>query len=354
MLPSSIVRESFPLHSALTKLGGESYKLRKMMDTTEQKFQTIIEKNTFYFYNPIFEEKFEAYLTAVKETLLVIKNRIDNDGLQKELFVELLAEKEHGLASVLALTGLSNEFFKRLITLIRTVNDLELSKLVLKGNWCRDTQPENLNEWNDSTLQKMIRNEHSFRQGIVNLFFEGATIPFLSRTLPLFELKKLSISKLNFDVSSLVDTLVRYKEKGSYSGSKENNPEVLIAELMQNLNIPYTSGDLSELVDNAPNTKRTMDFIIPNKSNPTIIIESSFLATTSSGQGDKAKTEIAVRELIKRHYPKAKFVGFIDGIGWYVRKNDLKRMVTAFDEVFTFDKSELARFENFLLEEFKK
>ncbi len=60
-----------------------------------------------------------------------------------------------------------------------------------------------------------------------------------------------------------------------------------------------------------------MDFIIPHKREPKVIIESSFLVTTSSGQGDKSKTETNVNSLITKYYPKAKFIGFVDGIGWY-------------------------------------
>ncbi|NMC60316.1 MAG: hypothetical protein GYA51_13180, partial [Candidatus Methanofastidiosa archaeon] len=52
--------------------------------------------------------------------------------------------------------------------------------------------------------------------------------------------------------------------------------------------------------------------------------------------------------LIKEHYPNAIFIGFVDGIGWYVRKGDLKRMVTAYEDVFTFHKDELKRFEQLL------
>jgi len=122
---------------------------------------------------------------------------------------------------------------------------------------------------------------------------------------------------------------------------------------LEKLSIPFEKGDLGELIDNAPDTKRTMDFIIPNKKNPLIIIESSFLVTTSSGQGDKSKTEISIDVLIKAHYPKAHFWGFIDGIGWYVRKNDLKRMVVAYEDVFTFNKAELLRYENQLIEVLK-
>jgi hypothetical protein len=68
------------------------------------------------------------------------------------------------------------------------------------------------------------------------------------------------------------------------------------------------------------------------------------VVTTASGQGDKAKTEMEVARDMGRSYPGALFIGFIDGIGWYVRQGDLKRLVSAFDDVFTFHNSELERF----------
>ena len=128
-----------------------------------------------------------------------------------------------------------------------------------------------------------------------------------------------------------------------------DNPETIVEEILRKHGISWETGDLTELIDNAPDNKRTMDFIIPNKKFPVIIAESSFLATTSSGQGDKSKTEISIDALIKEHYPNAIFIGFVDGIGWYVRKGDLKRMVTAYEDVFTFHKDELKRFEKLLI-----
>ncbi len=322
--------------------------------TTELKFKTVIDKNTFYFFNPVFEEKYEGYLNSLKETLLMLKNEIETKGLKKEFFETLLIEKENGLRALLALTGFSNETLKRLTTIIRVVNDPELSKLVNKDKWFQDEDIDNLKEWSDAQITKFIKENEFFRKGIINIFFEGSSIPFLTKTVPLFELKKLSISKLKFELPEMIDTLIRYKEKGSYSGMKENNPEILIEEMLNTLGIPFEKGDLSELIDNAPDNKRTMDFIIPNKRNPLIIAESSFLVTTSSGQGDKSKTEISIDALIKSHYPKAKFIGFVDGVGWYVRKGDLKRMVTAYEDVFTFHKEELRRFEKLLIETFLK
>lgn len=312
--------------------------------TKAAKFRTVIEKNTFYFYDGNFEESYEGYLNSLKEILLTLKNKIEAGGLKKKFFEDILTEKENGLRSLLALTGLSNETLKRLITIIRIKDDDELNKLVYKDKWPKDADADNLKEWGDSEIDKLIKSNRYFKKGIVNIFFEGSTVPFLIKTVPLFELKKLSISKLKFEIPEMIDTLVRYKEKGSYSGRKENNPETLLENLLADMNITFEKGDLHELVKNFSERKRTMDFIIPNKKDPLIIIESSFLATTSSGQGDKSKTEISIGGLLKKRYPKSKFIGFVDGVGWYVRKGDLKRMVSAYEDVFTFHPDELERF----------
>ena len=324
------------------------------MKSVEDKFRTVIQKNTFYFFNQKFEENYEGYINSLKETLLIVKNKVETEGLKKEIFEWLLKEKENGLRALLALTGFSNEYLKRLTTILRIVDNPELNTLVFKDKWHSEKNPDNIQEWSDGTILKKIQSNEYFRKGLVNIFFEGASIPFLANTIPLFELKKLSISKLKFEIPELIDTIIRYKEKGSYSGMKGNNPETIIADILEKLGLTYETGDLTELISNAPDNKRTMDFIIPNKENPLIIAESSFLATTSSGQGDKSKTEISIDALIKTHYPEATFIGFVDGIGWYVRKGDLKRMVTAYEDVFTFHKDELQRFEKLLIEKFKK
>lgn len=324
------------------------------MKSVEDKFRTVIQKNTFYFFNKKFEENYEGYINSLKETLLIVKNKVETEGLKKEIFEWLLKEKENGLRALLALTGFSNEYLKRLTTILRIVDNAELNTLVFKDKWHSEKNPDNIQEWSDGTILKKIQTNEYFRKGLVNIFFEGASIPFLANTIPLFELKKLSISKLKFEIPELIDTIIRYKEKGSYSGMKGNNPETVIVEILDKLELTYETGDLTELISNAPDNKRTMDFIIPNKKNPLIIAESSFLATTSSGQGDKSKTEISIDALIKEHYPEATFIGFVDGIGWYVRKGDLKRMVTAYEDVFTFHKDELQRFEKLLIETFKK
>ena len=240
-----------------------------------------------------------------------------------------------------------------MVTFIRIVDAPELNALVYKNQWLykeKDNLTVGITEWDYDRIERMIGKDKFFRLGIANIFFDGATTAILSEALPLFHLKKFSRSKMNFDMDAIFDTLVRYKEFGSYNAKGETNPERVVERLLKKIGVGYEKGDLSELIDNTPDEKRTMDFIIPDKTHPKVVIESSYLVTTSSGQGDKSKTEIQVDDLLKNHYPGTHFWGFVDGVGWYVRKGDLRRMVTAYEEVFTFHEAELERFESQLLE----
>jgi hypothetical protein len=304
----------------------------------EEKFNIVIDKNTFYFKNIKFEKKNEAYIHSLIQNIILLKNRVKQEGLKKEVFVEYIRNSDYGLDALLAITGFSEESLLRLYTFISVTNDDKLHKIVNREKWLNKNLPKS---WTLDKIKSYIKKEEFFAEGIINLFFEGSTVPILGRVLPLFEFKKLDINKFNFSFESLIDTIVRYKVKGSYSASKENNPEAIIEKVLKKLRCSFEKGELDKI-------PRTLDFIIPSKREPKIVIECSYVVTTSSGMGDKAKTEQQVSKMIKKHYPETLFIGFIDGIGWYVRKSDLKKMVKAFDFVFTFSKDELNKFRNLL------
>jgi len=306
--------------------------------TDDEKFKTVIEKNTFYFQNLEFEEEHEAYISSLAQNLYLLKYKVEQEGLKEEIFVEHIINTENGLDALLTLTGFSKESLLRLMTFIRVVDDEELNKIVNKEHWPKE---EFEGEWSLEKIKSYIKQNRKFAEGIINLFFKGSTASILRKVLPLFEFKKLDINKLNFSTESLMDTIIRYKTKGSYSASKGNNPEVIIEKILKELQYTYEKGKLEKI-------PRTLDFIIPNKTRPKIIIECSYVVTTSSGMGDKAKTEQRVAEMIKKYYPNTLFIGFVDGIGWYVRRGDLERMVKAYDFVFTFKADELRKFKKLL------
>lgn len=150
-------------------------------------------------------------------------------------------------------------------------------------------------------------------------------------------------------MESLIDTIIRYKTKGAYKAAREGNPEVVIEQILTSHKLSFEKGKFR--IPKAGNIPRTMDFIVPDKTSPKLIIECSYSVTTASGMGDKAKTEKIVRDYLKKNYSGVIFVGFVDGIGC-VRRGDLKRMVDAYDFVFTFHKEELEKFERLLKEIF--
>lgn len=314
--------------------------------------ESIKQNNTYYFVNEQFEDEFEQYVSSLKKSFISFQEKLQCE-FKKEVFEELLME-DHGLKILLTSTGFSQEGLLRLISLSRVSNDSVLNELLFKTEWFDDSQ-NNFKEWSSKKIESLVKNNEYFRKGVVNVFFDAPTIPFIANTLKPFEVRKLGIEKLKDIVTmseETIDTLIRYREKGSYTGKKENNAETAIENVLEELGISWEHGDLPKLAKNVPDKKRTMDFVIPNKQNPLLIIESSYVTTTASGMGDKAKAEIAVGELIKEYYPSAKFVGFVDGIGWLVRDNDMERIVGAFDDVFTFNEVDMLKFKNLLKEIF--
>ena len=307
-------------------------------------FNRVIERNTYFFHNDEFEKISEAHITTVRTLILQLRDDIEEAGLKVNTVSDWIIKDRNGLLALLTITGLSRETFLRLISFIRIKNDQDINALVNRTAWPQEGSE--FREWNESALLSLISKNKNFREGIINLFFYGASKEAISKNLPLFEYYKLSKDKLKFSPEALIDTIVRYKYKGAYAADSKNNPENLIIEILEQEKIPYERGKLD-------NIDRRMDFIIPNRERPKIIVESSYVVTTSSGQGDKAKTEQGIAKSIKGSYPDAIFVGFLDGLGWLVRRGDLKRMTIAYDDVFTFRSDELERFRKLVIKTFK-
>jgi len=202
--------------------------------STQEKFNLVLEKNTFYFHNEIFEEQNEGFITSINQLLLLLKQKIETEGFRKEVFVSHIRENEYGLMSLLTLVGFSKESLLRLITFVRVVNDESLNRLVNRKYWNDNSGFDK--EWSEKKIISMVQNNEKFAEGLINLFFEGSTHSTIRRALPLFEYKKLNLNKLKFTLEELIDTIVRYKIKGSYSASKYNNPEALLEEIFKKEN----------------------------------------------------------------------------------------------------------------------
>ncbi len=307
-----------------------------------QKFNTILSKNTFFFCNPEFDEQTEAHLSSRANLLILLKRELENQKTiesKKAAVTKFIMEKKDGLSAILALTSISEEFLVRLYTFIRSTDDADLAKLVNKAQFPTSTS---FKEWSKLSFFNLIKSNKHIASGLVNLLFEGFSIPLLQTKVPLFELKKFTFSKLDFSPDSMIDSLVRYSRKGSNKAQCKSDAVNLVTALLNHNGISWQAKQKVEHIG------RNIDLVIPNKSKPIIFVESSYEVTTGSGMGDKAKAEVGVAEDIRRYYPNSAFLGLIDGAGWYVRQNDLKTLTSAFSDVFTFEATELERFLHFV------
>ena len=85
------------------------------MKSVDDKYKTVLDKNTYFFFNEKFEQNYEGYINSIKETLILLKDEIDSKGLKKETIENIIKNKANGLRAILALNGFSNEYFLRLI-----------------------------------------------------------------------------------------------------------------------------------------------------------------------------------------------------------------------------------------------
>lgn len=314
--------------------------------TTAAKLQTVFDKNTYFFKNPIHEKNTQTYIENLIGMIVQLQSEMKESSFSKEVINNFL-KKTHALKCILAVSSVSFELLQRIVTIIRKEDFKDFDIYFYKNKWAGGLYEK---EWGSKKIQSLVQKNEFFRKAIVNLFFEGEKT-ILQDFLPEFNLRVLNVDVLD-NIPTLsyktLEILFHYKERGSHAGKKQNNPETLMEKILKNHNIPYEKGDLPLLKTHENVRKRTMDFMIPNKQDPKLIMEFSYLTTTSSGDGDKAKTENGVKDLITEYYPSAKFVGFIDGVGWISRDKDAERLCEAFDDVFTFHEDELVRFDDYL------
>ena len=298
------------------------------------------------------DREYEEKVNRIKSSFKELQKRLDfsesfsEDRLIDEL-VSFLQKEEYGLEVLLALSGLSRERLFRIISMIRIAFKSGLypyeEEWLKKDQWRKKNGKEVFSEWKEDTIKKKIKDDYSFARSIV-LILLGKN-EFVNEALGEFEKPfKLTLSKLKIRDEDILDTLIRSSLYGSYSAKKGGCPEKLIGKIIDSFGLGYGSGKVRHI-------DRKIDLVIPSVDDPKIFIEIAYVETTSSGMGDKAKTEKdTVREAIKRHYKDATFIVFVDGLGWLSREEALRMMCEAGDYVFTFHPEHIEKFIELLSE----
>jgi len=312
------------------------------LPSLEEKLRIIREKNTFFKgATPEDEEKYQRWVEGIVDALKKWKEIVQQEEFDEADLVETLADfisnEEYGLDAALTLCGLSYEKLYRIITFLRDAYS--------KGLYQSDSEwigEEVTSEWKMSDIEARLGRDREFALDLAKILTGNDS--FVLQALSPFERKYLKPEKFLFIEDEIFDCLARYSLHGSYSAAKGAAPEQIIKSILDQMGVQHTSGKVEAI-------GRRIDVIIPSKERPKVFIECSFVETTSSGMGDKAKTERdTVARGIKQHYPGAVFILFVDGAGWLVREEAMRIMCEAADYVFTFHLEQLEEFKKVITE----
>jgi len=272
------------------------------------------ETSTVFFIDEDLEDELDREVEALVET--GEDPRVSPPAVMDTAEIAgFLAEKANGLDLILKDIALSEEKFKRIVSLMRKLGLI----------------PGGLDsEWSMDFIKRKITEEPAFAKLIANLLLDGHENPALKDHIPRYYLEKLNYREING--SSAEKRRILFKERliGTYGGRKGTKVEGVIEGMLlyikRQYGIPYEKRVRVDIIDT------TADFVIPNREDPWVIIMSSFQETTSSGQSTKRRDMLnayqAVERVNSRNRENRAFVNLVDGGGWLARKPDFQRLVS--------------------------
>lgn len=217
--------------------------------------------------------------------------------------------------NLLVLLGVSGEYFKRIITLFRTLRGMEFRT-----------------EWSISAFRKFILEDRDMMDKTISLFIDADSNHELVSLIPRFRLSMFKItpavmSRLtNPDVLTLLfskDLDTSFNNSMTYS--KIKILENLLTSICRLHGYKLSKGCNIDV--NGNNTRTIpVNFCItkPDDKFPAYYICYSLYLTTSKGQTSFKNNVKNLRDFIIRSNPDAKQITIVDGAGWIGRQGDLQ------------------------------
>ena len=283
-----------------------------MIEARKISFQEAWDSSVVFFVDEELEREIEAKVEALLETS---ENRRVSQTAEINVadIADFLGQKDNALDVILKDIGLSEEKFKRTISLLRKLRRIP-------GDFD--------SEWGIGKIKSRIAREQGFALMIAKLLVDGKRDKELEQYIPRYYLDMLNYREIKG--SSQEARRIRYKQSliGTYGAQKGHKVEEKIREKLEEIEtkhgVDYDRGR-SRIIET------DIDFAVPNVEDPWVIIMSSFQETTSSGQTTKARDMLSAYERVRRNNSRYRedrvFVNFVDGGGWLARKRDLERLV---------------------------
>lgn len=245
-----------------------------------------------------------------------IKGIENYDGL-----VAFIKQDKDALEKLIALLGISNEKFKRVVSLVR-----------LSKGFIFDT------EWNSKRLRNEMLKNSKLMSEICELISNGAYSPQFQNFIPNFILEDF---KINDDVVARLKNrdyltkLIKSKVTTNYNGKCSNSYTEKL--LMSIKSIAGDNGLVFDKLIRIPNTDITnVDAIAYEEKY--IIINHHFSLTTSSGQSKYYTKTITPLWGKTGRVDAIIMINILDGAGWIGRNADYEKIYLSCDHFLNLQK----------------
>jgi len=269
--------------------------------------EEVLADLTEFFYTDSLNIEAQRALEKRKGIVALLKKKGKRGDISYQDLADVLVSSDEALNALISLLGISQERFLGIFSLKRVSITASGKPMPMRA------------------IIVNIKKDRKFAEMAGRFLLDGRSDPELISCVPPFELEKFDKRKLLLVSDALVDSLLRLGLKGRFDAKKGDILEDYIEEILHKVNVQYIRAETR-----LPGLSRDLDFIIPNVSEPYILIESGLFETTARELSDKARVENLGLEEIEQRYPQAHFVRVTDGIGWKRRGGkDLENLIRA-------------------------
>lgn len=272
----------------------------------------FIKSATMFYIDPVLENE---YSKAVDNMVVALQTKLlgiaTPEGLEK-----YVREDPESLDNITSLLNISEEKFKRIITMLR------IEKRHIPTS-----------EWSLSKIREQMISNPCFMKEVCDLLSHGATIEKYTNLIPAFYLENFVIDTFTLGRLASADDVRRLIKKGMEGGynnklgdSYFNSVAKVITDYCDCKGLTY------DIKKNVPVYGKIMSIAIPSVSEPRIVIDITYGITTSSTQTKYAERAAAVASKIrirnegKEDRDKYVFINVVDGAGWVARQSDLNKL----------------------------
>lgn len=255
------------------------------------------------------EDLENKYKEEISKEVMSLSTKLRSIDTEEGLREYIRSDKE-SLSRILSLLGVSEEKFKRIVSLIRRERRYTFSS-----------------EWSLSQTRQMMIEQPSFMDDICELLMNGSSSLRYKGKIPEYYLSSFCINQATMSRLINIDDLTRMVKQQlevRYNTNASNSMCHSIEKTIEKAcNISGYSFDKNKYVDSLGYEFR---YSIPSASNPRIVIEYSYNVTTSSTQSKLSnKMEITKQRILDNDLNIVTVV-LLEGAGWYGRQSDLKKL----------------------------